>query len=287
MLGRTDLSVSEIGFGGAPAGLRNYLGTWDPARPESARRVEAAIERAVEKGINYFDTAPGYGDGLSEEMFGRALQPYRDRVFIATKIRASDASGMRQSLEQSLERLQTDHVDVLQYHGTWFDEPEVERILRRGGILSGLQALRAEGLTRFIGFTSEGDDGPVSRMIGTGEFDVMQICYNLIFQHPYEPGQRRGVIYQAKALHMGIVVMRPLTSGIFQRWIRGVFPDVDRHVDLPKALLSFVLSNPLADVAVIGMRSAERVEANCAAAEDLSGRIDLDRLHAWYTDDSR
>jgi uncharacterized protein len=282
LLGRTGLRVSEIGFGGAPAGLRNYLGRWDPAQPEAARRVEEAIERAVERGINYFDTAPGYGDGLSEEMFGRALKPHRDSVVIATKIRGSDLPALRQSLELSLERLQTDHVDVLQYHGTWYNESEVEQILKPDGVLAGLQALRAAGLTSYIGFTSEGANGPVSRLIATGEFDVVQICYNLLFQHPYEPSQRGGVMYEAEAQKMGIVVMRPLTSGIFQRWIKGVFPDVDRYVDVPKALLTFVLSNPLTDVAIIGMRSPERVDANCAIADDLAARIDIDRLHAWF-----
>jgi len=287
VLGRTGLEVSEVGFGGAPAGLKNYLGQWDPTRPDAAQRVEAAIARAVEMGLNYFDTAAAYGGGLSETMFGRALMPHRDRVVLATKTKGADAAAVRESLEQSLGRLRTDHVDVLQYHGTWYDEREVESILRPGGVLDGLSAVRAEGLARFIGFTSEGVDGAVSRLIATGEFDVMQICYNLIFQHPYEPSQRRGVMYEAEAQQMGIVVMRPLTSGVFQRWLRALYPDIDQHVDLARATLSFVLSNPLTDVAIVGMRSPERVEANCAAAADPSARIDLAALHAWYTEQSR
>jgi aryl-alcohol dehydrogenase-like predicted oxidoreductase len=285
LLGRTNLTVSEIGFGGAGAGLRNYLGTWDPAQPEAAQRVEAAIGRAVEMGINYFDTAAAYGQGLSETMFGRALKPHRDRVVIATKFRGTDAADVRRSVEGSLERLQTDYVDLLQYHGTWYDSAELEGILRPGGVLEGLKAVRDAGLTRFIGFTSEGVDGAVSRMIETAEFDVMQVCYNVIFQHPYEPSQRRGVMYAAEAQQMGIVVMRPLTSGVFQRWLRGVYPDVDRHVDLAKAALSFVLSNPLTDVAIVGMRSPGRVEQNCAIAADSSARIDIQQLHAWYADE--
>ena len=278
--------MSEVGFGGAPAGLRNYLSEWDPTRPDAARSVEAAIARAVEMGINYFDTAAAYGDGLSEAMFGRALKTYRDRVVIATKIRGAAASDLRRSLEGSLERLQTDRVDVLQYHGTWYSDAEVEQILRPGGALDGLKELRATGMARFIGFTTEGADGAASRMIGTGEFDVVQLCYNLIFQHPYEPGQRRGLMYDAEAQRMGIAVMRPLTSGIFQRWLRGLDAGIDSRVDLPQALLSFVLSNSLTDVAIVGMRSPERVEANCAIADDLACRIDLDRLHAWYVEEA-
>jgi aryl-alcohol dehydrogenase-like predicted oxidoreductase len=285
VLGRTALSVSEVGFGGAPAGLRNYLGHWDPTQPEAAQQVEAAIQRAVELGVNYFDTAAAYGKGLSEAMFGRALRPHRDKVVIATKTKATDAAAVRESLEQSLARLQTDYVDVLQFHGTWYDEADVERVLRPGGVLDGLKALRAEGRARFIGFTSEGVDGAVSRLIATDEFDVMQICYNVIFQHPYEPSQRRGVMYEAEAHGIGIVVMRPLTSGVFQRWLRTIYPDIDRQADLAKATLSFVLSNPLTDVAIVGMRSPARVEANCAIAHDTSARIDHTRLHAWFADE--
>lgn len=281
-LGRTGLEISELGFGGAPAGLSNYLGKWDAAAEDAARQVEGAIERAVQLGINYFDTAPGYGNGLSELMYGRALKPHRERTFIATKIRGADEAALRTSLEASLKRLQTDYVDVIQYHGTWYSDAEVEEFLKPGGILDGLKALRAAGLTRFIGFTTEGANGPASRLIATGEFDVVQLCYNLIFQHPYDPSRQAGLMYEAEAQQMGIVVMRPLTSGTFQKWAKWVDPELERRVDLPRALLSFVLSNPLVDVAIVGMRSAQRVDANCAIAADASARIDLDELHDRY-----
>ena len=103
-----------------------------------------------------------------------------------------------------------------------------------------------------------------------------------MFQHPYDPSRKAGIMYEAESQGMGIVVMRPLTSGTFQKWIRGIFPDVDRHVDLPKALLGYVLSNPLVDVAIVGMRSRRRVEANVAIAEDESARLDMVKLHKWY-----
>ena len=132
-LGRTGLEVSEVGFGGAPAGLRNYMAEWAPSDPMAQRSVEQALERAVEVGINYFDTAPGYGDGTSERMFGEVLKEYRDRVFIATKVTGSNADDIRRSVDNSLERLQTDYVDVIQYHGTWYTDEDVRRILRPWG----------------------------------------------------------------------------------------------------------------------------------------------------------
>jgi aryl-alcohol dehydrogenase-like predicted oxidoreductase len=281
-LGRTGLDVSEIGFGGAPAGLPNYLGRWDPAAEEAARSVEDAIAHAVERGINYFDTAPGYGKGLSEEMFGRALEPHRERVILASKVKVGTANEVVASVEASLRRLRVDQLDVIQFHGTWYTDAEVDAMLAPGGALEGLKRVRDRGLARFIGFTTEGANGPASRLLATGEFDVLQLCYNLIFQHPYDPSRQAGLMYEAEAQGAGVVVMRPLTSGTFQRWITGVFPEVEQHVDLPKALLSFVLSNPLVDCAIVGMRSRARVDANCAIAEDESARIDVDALHDRY-----
>ena len=126
-LGRTGLEVSEIGFGGAGAGLRNYLRRWDASQEENSRRVEEAIRAAVERGINYFDTAPLYG---SEAMFGRALKPYRERVFVATKVRERNAYDTYKSIEESLERLQCECLDLIQYHGGWYTDQEVEAILK-------------------------------------------------------------------------------------------------------------------------------------------------------------
>jgi len=286
ILGRTGLRVSEVGFGGAPAGLRNYLGAWEPSDPDASRQIEEAIGRAVEQGINYFDTAPGYGDGRSEEMFGRALRSHRDKVVLATKLKATSATGVRQSVERSLDRLQTDHLDLIQYHGGWYTEADVDHILKPNGVLAGMRALREEGLVRFIGFTTEGVNGAVSQLIATGEFDVLHVCYNLIFQHAYDPSRRAGVMYEAEARNMGIVVMRSLTSGTFQKWIHRLDPEFSTRVNLPRALLSFVLSNPFVDSAIVGMRSVEEVEANRAFADDLDARIDLDELHTRYVDAS-
>lgn len=281
-LGRTGLQVSEVGFGGAPAGLRNYLGTWEPADPEASEQIETAIDRAVELGITYFDTAPGYGGGLSETMFGRALKKHRDRVVLATKLKATNEAETRRSVERSLERLQTDHLDLIQYHGGWYTDADVENILKPEGVLAGLRALRSEGVVRAIGFTTEGVNGAVSQLIATDEFDTVMVCYNLIFQHPYDPSRHAGLMYEAEARRMGIVVMRPLTSGTFQKWLSWIDPGIENRVDVAKALLSFVLSNPLVDVAIVGMRTVQEVEKNVAIADDQRARIDLDELHTRY-----
>ena len=285
-LGRTGLQVSEIGFGGAPAGLPNYLAPWDPTLEASARQVEEAIARAVSLGINYFDTAPGYGEGASERMFGLGLRPFRDQVTLATKFFAANSADVRRSAHESLERLGVARIDVLQYHGTWYDDETVARILAPGGVLEGMQSLQREGLVRFLGFTTEGVNGPASRLVATGAFDVLQVCYNLIYQHPYDPVRKAGLIFEAEAQGMGVVTMRPLTSGIFPRWLARALPEASSGAENQRrvraALLSFVLSNPLVDCALVGMRTPAEAEENARVSEDESLRLDLDWLHERY-----
>ena len=203
-------------------------------------------------------------------------------MIVATKLNGNDADAVRRSVEQSLTRLGTGHIDVLQIHGGWYTPEQVRDILKPGGVLAGMQAARNEGLVRHLGFTSEGTSGAVSELIATGAFDMLQICYNVIFQHPYEPSRHAGVIYEAAARDMGVVAMRPLTSGIFQRWLGMVAAEATAQVDWHRALLAFVLSNPLLSSAIVGMRSPEEVVANVAASEDYSLRIDLDALHERY-----
>ena len=281
-LGRTGLTVSEIGFGGAPAGLANYLDAWDPASDASAQQIAQTVRRAADLGVTYFDSAPGYGRGRSEEMLGLGLKGRRTGVVIATKVTGDTADAVRQSIEESARRLQVDQIDVIQYHGGWYSEELVASILGPGGALEGMQRARDEGLVRFLGFTTEGSNGPAATLLRSGAFDVMQVCYNLIFQHPYDPSRQAGLIYEAASLDMGVITMRSLTSGTFQRWLQHVDPGVEQRVDLSAALLAFVLSNPLVSVALVGMRTPEEAEANVRASEDDRYRMDLDRLHTRY-----
>jgi uncharacterized protein len=281
-LGRTGVKVSQLGFGGAGVGLKNYLTTWNPTAEKEVRLVEQAMERAIELGISYFDTAPLYG---SEKLFGRVLKPHRDQVFLATKVRETNAADVRRSIEDSLMRLQTDQIDLMQFHGEWYTEEQVHHILKPEGALAGLRAAQEEGLIRFIGFTAEGVNGPLSRLIATGEFDVMQIQYNFIFQHPYDPSKNAGALYEAEKQGMGIALMRAFTGGAFSKWLKLIAPGIELREDYPKlikGLLSFVLSNPLTDVAIVGMRSASRVEENCSICDDLESRIDPDELFSYF-----
>jgi hypothetical protein len=279
-LGRTGLRVSEVGFGGAQVGIADYIEKWDPAGLQEQQSIEAALWRALDLGLNYVDTAPGYGNGVSEEVLGRVIGKRRAECVVATKTGARDPAGIRGSVEASLRRLRTDVIDVLQFHGGWYPPEDIDRILSRGG-LETYQRLRDEGKARFLGFTVEGPSGGVSQLIATGAFDVMQVRYNLMYQHTCDYVNEEGIIREAKAADMGIVTMRSLTSGTFQKLMRRSFPAL-ADADLDGFLLNYVLSNPFIDVALVGMRRVEEVERNNAISDDTARRIDLAELHVRF-----
>jgi hypothetical protein len=283
-LGRTGATVSHLGFGGAVLGLKDYIDEFDPADPGDRGKLFEAIDVALDSGINLFDTAPGYGSGESERILGEALAGVTSvgeyPLFVSTKVKFDVAGGIRASVEQSLERLGRDLVDLVQFHGNSYTVPDTDYILEHGGPAEQLRALKDEGLTRAIGFTSEDDNDSVYRLIRSGHFDTMQICYNFIFQHPYEPSRPFGALLEADQHGLGILTMRAPTSGTFQRWIQMVNPA--NTFDYTPALIQFVLSNPLVDVALAGMRDADLVRANVAIVNDTAGRVDLDAVHERY-----
>ncbi len=286
--GNTGATVSRIGFGGAVAGLKNYLSAYDPDLDESKRQVYRALETALENGITYFDTAPGYGNGASETMFGHVLGDVEPgKIFLATKCfafskdgQAGDYDHVMRSIEGSLTRLRRDSVDLLQLHGNSYTREDAARALAPHGTVEALEKLKKDGVIRFIGFTSEDNNIGMYEFFDSGRFDSVQMCYNLLFQHPYEPSRPFGSLYDADAKGLGIAVMRATTSGTFQRWIKMVRPD--DAFDYTRALIQFVLSNPLVDVALIGMRTPERVLQNIDIMNDTAGRIDIEAIHTRY-----
>jgi aryl-alcohol dehydrogenase-like predicted oxidoreductase len=286
ILGRTGLTVSEIGVGGAQFGLKNYMGAFDPFTDEAQQATTATIHRALELGYTYFDSAPGYGDGRSEEMMGSALKSvlkgHRAQIILATKVSGGQwtPAEIRASVEASLRRLQTDVIDVIQFHGGWYPREHVDLILNGGG-LAEFQRLRDEGKVRFLGFTTEGPSAGVEALIATGEFDTMQVRFNLMYQHPSDWHNNTGIIRQAEEQGMGIILMRPLTSGVFQRLMADAFPEID-VLDVGRLLLNYVLSDPYVDVALVGVREPRFVELNNEISDDVASRIDLAALHDRY-----
>lgn len=195
-LGRTGLSVSEVGFGGAGIGH-----VWGATTDEQCLH---AIRRAVERGVNFFDTSPMYGGGRSEENLGRGLEGLRDQVYIATKVRlqtegdlAEIAEAVRRSVERSLVRLRTDRIDVLQVHHQLGPEggqyiaaagppPRYAlRLTREAGMHLGeaMQQVVREGKVRFLGITAwDGHPDVVGPLLASGVYHTAQILYNMLNQ---------------------------------------------------------------------------------------------------------
>lgn len=280
--GRTGLRVSRIGFGGAPMGIPGYLSHDDRDAPAVRAAGLGALREAVARGINYFDVAPGYGDGRAEDIYGEALEPHRDRVVLATKYWIHDEdwtpeTGTRR-LRESLDRLRARRVDVLQLHGLAIGDAVAARVLRLG-VLDWADEMRARGLCRFTGISAEAPSGALESLLRTGRFDAILMAYNLIYQaacdYQREPF---GVIPLARSLGLGIATMRPTTSGFLQRLFADRFPGIAER-EVTRLAIGFVLSTPEVDCAVIGMRNAREVTENVALAEDEASRLDLKRLH--------
>jgi aryl-alcohol dehydrogenase-like predicted oxidoreductase len=138
-LGATGVTVPPIGYGTAPLGKDNI------ARDHAVR----CLNHAIDLGITYLDTSPSYG---SEPHIGEVMRARRDEVFLATKIDRRSKAGVLDELKESLRKLQTDHVDLIQVHAVnaWAD---LEQALAPDGALSALEQARDEGLVRFIGVT--------------------------------------------------------------------------------------------------------------------------------------
>lgn len=283
-LGRTDLHVSRIGFGGAPLGLRGYLDHEDKSSEAFERRARRAIRAALEQGITFFDTAPGYGGGRSEEIMGRALEGHRDDVVLATKFggwHERDAEALERQLTESLSRLRTDHVDLLQVHGGYYGQEDATALLE-GGVMDWAERERERGRCRYLGLTAETASGPLERLLDSGRFDTLQIAYSFIYQShcDYQRGPK-GIIPFARERGLGILSMRTATSGFLQRVMKQEFPQVPTD-ELTAFAIRFVLSTEEIDCALIGMRSEREVEMNVELAEDLSNRLDLARLNDRY-----
>ena len=138
VLGQTGERLSVVGFGGIVV------------RNETPQAAAEYVSKAIERGINYFDVAPSYGN--AEERLGPALEPYRDQVFLACKTERRDREGAEAELRASLRRLRTDHVDLYQFHAVK-SLSEVEEILGGWGH-GGLPDAREQGLIRYIGFSA-------------------------------------------------------------------------------------------------------------------------------------
>ncbi len=168
ILGNTGTEVSVITLGGVFA-----------MQVEPSTKVDPIViaETALDLGITYFDTAPSYNNGQSERNFGHVLVHRRNEVFLACKTQDRTYDGTLRSIEKSLKRLQTDHVDLLQIHDVGKDE-DLEAWGKKNGVYKALCRLKDEKVTRFIGATSHDSAEKLQQAIEIYEFDTILTTLN-------------------------------------------------------------------------------------------------------------
>ncbi|HVN72123.1 MAG TPA: aldo/keto reductase [Desulfomonilia bacterium] len=193
LLGKTGLTVSELGFGGIPIIRLDF---------DSAVRV---VRRACERGITIFDTANAYRD--SEAKIGSALEGMRDKVILATKTLRRDAEGALEQLENSLRMLRTDYIDIYQLHQIAQDR-DWEIASGPSGALEALIKAREKGWIRYIGVTSH-NLAMAIKLVKTGIFATIQFPFNFI-----EDAARHELFTTAHAMDMGVLAMKPFAGGV-------------------------------------------------------------------------
>ena len=280
-LGKTGLQVTELALGGLF--VSSYGGEYEQAK--------AAIDRALELGVNYIDTAPGYGN--SEEVLGKALEGVKAPYILSSKLggrpqpfKPQDRDGLLKSVEESLRLLKRDHIDILMIHEPdrpgqydWWADP----VHFDGPVMDVLADLKRQGIIRFIGLGGT-TVYELPHVINTGRFDVVLTAFNysLLWREA-----TLEVLPAAKKQGMGIIIGSPLQQGALARrydeevqhgarWLssprRAQYIALYNFLDelglpLSEVGLRFVISNPDISCTLMGARSRQEVEQNIAAVE--------------------
>jgi aryl-alcohol dehydrogenase-like predicted oxidoreductase len=311
-LGRTGLEISEVGYGAWGIGGSSWLGAEDD---ESTR----ALQRAIDLGLNFIDTALVYGPHHSEKLVGEVVRGREETVHVATKVppknqqwparagtRAEEAfpgEHVRRCTERSLRNLGMDAVDLQQLH-VW-DDAWAEQ----GDWLETVEDLKREGKIRFFGI-SINDHQPANalRLIETGVVDTVQVIYNVFDQSPEDellPACAEGGV--------GVIVRVPFDEGGLTGRVtpESTFPEGDfrdkyfagdrkQEVwdrvqaiaadagvptdDVAEVALRYILSNPAVSTVIPGMRSVRNVERNIAAADGAglpAEQVERLKAHRW------
>ena len=196
--GRLGVSLPVIGFGA-------FALTKDRTQEE----CNAAVARAVAMGATYFDVAPMYGRGTAEALLGPALAPHRAACFLSCKTAERSAAGATRELNTSLERLQTDHLDLYQMHAVQTAE-DVEAILQPGGALEAFREAKAAGKVRHLGFSAHDEESALT-LIETDEFDSVMFPLNFVAMQAAGFGRR--VLAAAKRRGMAVLALKTMARG--------------------------------------------------------------------------
>lgn len=263
VLGKTGVKVSILALGGV-------IGMQLP--PSDDHDPAAIAEAAIDLGITYFDTAPSYNNGQSESNYGQVLARRRKEVFLACKTGDRSYDGTMRSIEQSLKRLRTDRLDLLQIHGVSAGE-DPAAWGRPDGVVSALQKLRDQQVTRFIGVTGHDNAEILRRAIQMYEFDTLLTTLNPVSRRrPF----RENLLRVANDKRMGVIAMKVMGGGNgclvvgnpFKKVLRNYHDETSQQVEA-QSLIRYTLGLPIS-VAVIGVANVDQLKANVRVAKKAS-----------------
>jgi predicted aldo/keto reductase-like oxidoreductase len=241
VLGKTGVKIPKMGIGLGSRFLN--IATLDEAL--------AMLSFALDNGLYYWDTAHSYVNNatgaVSEERLGHIVKNRRKEIFLSTKVTARDTEKAKLEIEDSLKKLQTDHLDMLKIHSVASVE-DVNEICKKGGVLDHISKLQEQGVTRFIGFSGHGDAQALRAMVDTGRFDSMLFAMN---HYDQNKNDRQGmVVPAAEKKGLGIMLMKTVRP---KETINGLDP---------KELLRFAMSLDGPHGVIVGMDSMKVVESN-------------------------
>ncbi|MBI4551071.1 MAG: aldo/keto reductase [Candidatus Latescibacteria bacterium] len=283
-LGRTDLRVSEISLGTVELGLNYGIPSGDQPNQPSETDAARLLNRALDLGVNLIDTAAGYG--TSEEIIGRALRRRRNEYILATKCShwsdqelstTETRKRVAASIDQSLHRLQTDVIDLMQIHGR--TQPDIElAVIERNEVFDVLQRARQAGKIRFIGYSTYGEEVTLAAL-EHGGYDTLQVAYNILDQR-----MASRVFPLAKERDAGILVRSALLKGALTEKAAHLPERLKRLADhsaaldslvtgsvrsVPQAAIRFVLSSPDIATVLIGTGKIPHLEEAVALSDGL------------------
>lgn len=249
--GKTNVELSVVGFGGILVMNESQ---------ESANRI---VSEAIERGINYFDVAPSYGN--AEERLGPALKPYRSSVFLACKTAKRVKKEAWEELHQSLKRLCTDHFDLYQLHGVTTLE-EVKQIFSEGGAIEALVEAREQGIVKYLGFSAHSEEAALA-LLDLFNFDSVLFPINWVCWHQGDFGPR--VVKKAAEKNTAILAIktlakRRLREGEEKKWPKCWYAPVESFQEALMAV-RFTLSLPVTSAVTPG--HIELLRWMCDAAE--------------------
>jgi len=236
------------------------VGGFHLSKPDDPRLAVRIVRTALESGVNFLDNSWDYAEGESERRMGLALRDgYRDRAFLMTKIDGRTASSATQQLEQSLQRLQTDRVDLLQFHEV-IRMSDCDRIFAAGGALEAVVSARQQGKLRYIGFTGHKSPQIHKHMLDLADqndfrFDTVQMPLNVMDAHYHS--FERIVLPIAGQKQMGVIGMKPMGDPFI----------LDSHTLTAPECLRYAMSLPVS-VTITGIDSMPILTQALAVAEN-------------------